>query len=443
MQYEKCLEDYDASRTLSTYESFLETFGVRASLRDVTEPVWTKLAITYLYYAEALALADEIVESQNQLEVARELLSKGYAISQQPVMHMPPTAQLWMSKIRAKSSVPSTPTKRKTVSLKCADEAKAMQDWPIYREHIRDALLQSWEAKEIGDLETRVEEVKDYFRILAAYTEFEDGIIHSALHLSHAIWRYGVATHQQESNLLEHYLDIVKTHEQNFPDFSVPLIISYRARTTAVVAKRLGDDAMSKHYYAVEGRWNDRCPWMVKLSGEYILKDDLPDQLSHRRWHYDHEDPKRRKIAKVAARLIVRWVKREMHENDLSKAEVEILLQWDRLREAFLRDDCSFPHDLELDALPSTAPDKLCDILFSPENLIGSDIWDPWFSNLEIWLKRDRLPSRLQRLTLLKETQGLRCYNVFDFARRIRPFPSSAPHKALWMKEEKRLLLLL
>ena len=243
----------------------------------MAEYVWTKLAFTYLYYAEALALADHIEKSRNQLEVARDLLSKGHAISQQPVMHIPPTAQLWMSKIRAKSLVNSAPTKKKAASIECANEAKVMQDWPMYREHMRDALLQSWEAKETGDLETRIEEVKDYFCLLAIYTEFEDGIVYSALHLSYAIWRYGVAIYQQEGNLLEHYLDIVKTYEQNFPDFSVPLIILYRAHATAGVAKRLGDDAMSKRYYALERRWNNRCPWMVKLSGECVLKDDLPD----------------------------------------------------------------------------------------------------------------------------------------------------------------------
>ena len=445
MQYEKCSEDYNASQTLSTYETFLKAFLERTTLRDAAESVRTKLAFTYLYYAEALAVADKGMESQKQLELAQELLSKGYATSHELVMHMPPTAQLWISKINAKSPVPSTPARRKMLSLRCANEAKVMQDWPIYREHMRDALVQSWELKETGDLETRVEEVKDYFHILTAYTEFEDQIIHSALYLSHAIWRYGVAAHQQGGNLLEHYLDLVKTHEQTFPGFSVPLIISYRAHGAAVIARYCGDMASSKHYCAVERRWNNRCPWMVYQSGKYVLKDDLPDRLAHKRWMYDSKDPQRREKTKIAARLIIRWATREMQEHSLSRAEVSTLIQYVRLRETFLKEDCVLSYDLDSDVLrllPSTAPDKLCSILFDPENPLDSSIWDPWFSILEIWLKRDRAPSQIQRLTLLKEIYVTRCSHALHSVSTNRPGPSSVPHRLLWIKEEKRSLQL-
>ena len=441
MQYEICSDDYDASQTLSTYESFFGTFLERASLQDATESVWTKLALTCLYHAEALALAGKTVESQNQLKTARDVLSKIHVVSQQPVVNMPPSAQLWMSKIYARSPVPATPTDRKMVSLRCANEAQIMQDWPIYREHMKDALVQSWELMQTGELETRVEEVKEYFRILATYTAFEDHIIHSGL-LSHAIWRYGVAAYQHGGGFAEHYLDLVKTHEQNFPNFSVPLTLEYRTNSTARIARNFGDEASSKRYYALERKWNDCCPWMMKQSGEYVLKDDLPDRLSHKRWSYDSQDPKRRKKAKVAARLIIIWATREMHESYLSEAEVRLLFQWDRLRESILREEsCLFPN-LELDVLPSTAPEKLSSILFNPENPVDSSIWDPWFSTLETWLKCDRLPSRLQRLTLLKEIQELRCCNVLNSASTIRPKPSSVTHKVLWMKEQKRSLLL-
>ena len=441
--YEKCSDDYDASQMLSTYASFFQTFLEPATLRDANEPVRTKLALACLFYAEALAATDRTEESQKQIGVAQELLSKGSATLQQSMTHMPPTAQLWISKIHAKSPAPPTLADRRALSLKCANEAKNMQDWVFYREHMKDALVQSWELKETGDMRTRVEEVKEYFRILATYTEFEDRIIHSALYVSHAIWRYGVATHQQGGNLLEHYLDLVKTHERKFPNFSVPLTLAYRAHGTAFVAKKVGDEASSKYYLALERRWNDRCPWMVKRFGEYVLKDDLPDRLSHMRWSYDSEDPRRRKMTSIAARLIVTWAIREVHNSHLSKAELTQLLLWDRIREAVLEEDRSLSNELELDTSPSTTPDKLCGILFNRESPLESHIWDPWFSNLERWLKRDQPPSRLQRLTLLKEIQGLRCCIILDSASAIRPMPASAPCKVLRIKEEKRLLSLL
>ena len=442
MQYEKYLDDYDASQTLDTYRSFFETFPVCVSMRDATESVRTKLALTCVYHAEALALVGQDVESRNQLALVRELLSNGNAVSHQPAMHMPPTIQLWLSKIHARSHASSNPMDRKTASLRCAKEAKAMQDWSIYREHLRDALEQSWELKETGDLATRDEEVKDYVRTLTIYTEFEDRVTHSALFLSHAIWRYGVAANQQGGNLLEHFLDLVKTYEQDFPHFLVPLTIVSRAGTVAKVMGMLGDEVGSNIYYALERKWIDRCPWMVKRAGGYVPKDDLPNRFSHKRWSYNSKDPKRRTEATIAARLIIQWATREMHEHQLSKAEMKHLVQWDRLQQAFLEDP-SWTHDLELTALPTTAPDKFSNTFFNSETPVEPSVWDPWFSTLHTWLKLDRLPSRLQRLNLLIEIQGQRCWNVLNSTNAIRPFPSSVLHKVWRIKEEKRLLLLL
>ncbi|KAK3167581.1 hypothetical protein OEA41_010708 [Lepraria neglecta] len=113
----------------------------------------------------------------------------------------------------------------------------------------------------------------------------------------------------------------------------------------------------------------------------------------------------RRAAAEVSTNLILRWIKKELHKNVLSKVEAEELLQWARLREAFSGADDTLPKSVNLDALPTNIINQLCSVLFGAQKPIENEIWERWFSSLKAWLQPDRTPSRYQRLTVLKEVQ--------------------------------------
>ena len=127
---------------------------------------------------------------------------------------------------------------------------------------------------------------------------------------------------------------------------------------------------------------------MVERSGQYILKDQLPDRYSFRFWSHSLDDQTRRAAAEVATNLILRWIKEELHKNVCSKAEVEELLQWIRLRESFFGADDPLRKSVNLDALPANTINHLCSVLFGAQKPIENKIWERWFSslNVAIWL---------------------------------------------------------
>ena len=144
IQHEEWIEDYSSSQTLCAYENFLEAFSAPEFTQDATEPTRTKLALTLLFYAEALALAGRSVESSRQLEVTKALLRKADTHSQHSALEIPARAQLLIDRVHAKSHEATTAKERKKISLAYASKAETLKDWPLYREHMRAAIRQSY-----------------------------------------------------------------------------------------------------------------------------------------------------------------------------------------------------------------------------------------------------------------------------------------------------------
>ena len=100
--------------------------------------------------------------------------------SQHSALEIPARAQLLIDKVHAKSHEATTAKERKNISLAYASKAEALKDWPIYREHMKVAIRQSYEAREAAELESRAAEAKSYLDVLKRYLKFEDSVVHSA-----------------------------------------------------------------------------------------------------------------------------------------------------------------------------------------------------------------------------------------------------------------------
>ena len=400
--------------------------------RDADEPSRTKLAFTLLFYAEALALAGKGLESNGQLEVATKLLQQADTHSQHLAMKIPARGQLLIDRVDAKSRVPDTAKERKNVSLEFAERAKKLMDWPAYREDILVAIRQSFEARETAELETRAAEAKDYIDILKKYLEFEDQVVHSAAFLGPAVTQFGFVYAQTGANPIEHSMNVIQEFEQDFPNFSIPVDAVVWAHIASNVARALGDTEAYERYQTAEQDWNDKCPWMVERSGQYVLKDELPDKYSWRFWSDSVADSATAEVAsataEVATKLILRWIKAEFHQNELSETEVEELLQWARFSEVVAGGDGPLTESVNFDVLTCNSTNQLCTVLFgAAEKPIENEAWEPWFSRLKYWLQLDRPPSQYQRLIVLKQVQYNRTLQLQIYTQNI-PFLNRLSH---------------
>lgn len=436
---EKWIHDYSTSQILCAYENFVAAFSAPIYTRDADEPSRSKLAFSLLFYAEALALAGKILESNGQLEVAKKLLQKADTHSQHLAMEVPARGQLLIDRVDAKSRVPDTAKERKNVSLEFAKRAKKLMDWPAYREDILVAIRQSFEAKETAKLETRAAEAKDYIDILKTYLKFEDQVVHSAAFLCTAVNQFGFVYAQTGANPLEHHMNMIQEFEKDFPDFSIPVDAVILTHFASQVARALGDTEAYERYQTAEQDWNDKCPWMVERSGQYVLKDELPDKYSSRFWIDSVADSA---TAEVATKLILRWIKAEFHQNKLSETEVEELLQWARFSEAFAGGDGPLTQSVNFDALTCNATNQLCAVLFgAAEKPTENKVWEHWFSRLKYWLQLDRPPSQYQRLIVLKQVQYTRSLQLQIYTRNI-PFLNRLSQTENVRKELKKSLQL-
>ncbi|KAL2049919.1 hypothetical protein ABVK25_009786 [Lepraria finkii] len=232
---------FHLARSLIRHEEWIEDYSTPEFTRDATEPTRTELAFTLLFYAEALALAGKSVESSTQLDVAKAILRKAGTHSQHSALEIPARAQLLIDRVHAKSHQATTAKERKNISLAYANKAEALKDWPIYREHMRAAIRQSYEAREAAELESRAAEAKNYLNILKRYLEFEDSIVYSAAFLGSAVSEFGLTYVRQGASQLEDYLTMVKDSEKDFPDFSIPQDMVNLAQSASRAARDLGN----------------------------------------------------------------------------------------------------------------------------------------------------------------------------------------------------------
>jgi CHAT domain-containing protein len=441
IKHEQWIQEYSSSQTVCAYEDFFAGITAQEYMRNATEATRTKLAFTLLFYAEALALADKSEESTRQIEAAKALLMEADTQSQHSPSEIPTRAQLLIDMVHAKLRMPNTAKERRNVYVACASRAEALKDWPIYRENMREAITQAYEAREAAEIEARAAEAKVYLSILKDYLRFEDSVVHSAAFLGSAVNEFGLAYVRQGASQLEDYLTMVKDFEKDFPDFSIPQDMVNLAQTASRAARDLGNREAFLHYHNAEQKWNDRCPWMVERSGHYVLKDHLPDRYSFRFWSGSLDDPTRRASAAVATDLVLRWIQQELNNNDLSETEAEELLQWARLREAFSGGDDPPPKTINTNALHANIINQLCSVLFGVRQPIDNKIWEPWFSTLKAWLQLERPPSRYQRLTVLKEIQITRYQQLNNHTVNV-PFLTRLPHIQFLRTEAEKSLRL-
>ncbi|KAL2043748.1 hypothetical protein N7G274_003267 [Stereocaulon virgatum] len=441
IKHEQGIQEYSSSQTVCAYEDFLEVITAQNYIRNATQATRTKLAFTLLFYAEALALADKSEESTRQIEAAKALLMAADTQSQHSPSEIPTRAQLLIDRIHAKLHMPNTAKERRNVNVACASKAEALKDWPIYREHMRVAIVQAYEAREAAEIGARAAEAKIYLSILKDYLKFEDSVVHSAAFLGSAVSEFGLAYVRQGGSQLEDYLTMVNDFEKDFPDFAIPQDMVNLARTASQAARNLGNREAFLYYHHTEQKWNDRCPWMVERSGHFVLKDHLPDRYSFQFWSGSFDDPTRRASAAVATSLILRWIQQELNNNDLREKEAEDLLQWARLREAFSDGDDPPPKSINTNALHANIVNQLCSVLFGARQPIDNRIWEPWFSTLKAWLQLERPPSRYQRLTVVKEIQITRYQQLNNHTVNV-PFFTRLPHIQLLRTEAEKSLRL-
>jgi hypothetical protein len=390
-----------------------------------SEVLQFKSAVFRTFLADQLAEIGEKSSVSLALSAAETMMATNFGSNWESVA---PRLKLLLDRVllESSSSEPSEELVQKHRDL--GIRAEALSDYPIMRICLAGALSVSSSVinrAQSSSSQVNIKSVES--KILLKKISLEAEQTQSAYYLALAISQL-VTRLSTEFKYIQ-VLDVIKDFESKFPGFDCPLAgerIMSQAHRAAV---QLGDGA-AQEYEAKTRAFKKQCPFTRKIGTESYVIAEVDDSNYLREWDVGPSEVFWPSFKEVSAKVLLRWCFDALNNGNLPEDGLGSLL-------LLPPTDCQTNVDV---ILATITPEQVSNQIYGVEQPLPSDIWDPWFQDIQQMLNDSLLgPSRKQRQHLLKEISHCRAFWVSNSS----PDPRSIAFEQWNLREGRNRLDLL
>ncbi|KIM78911.1 hypothetical protein PILCRDRAFT_579510 [Piloderma croceum F 1598] len=263
--------------------------------------------------------------------------------------------------------------------------------------------------------------------------DFESQTTQCAFFLAAGLYPVAAQFHnnQRPSEFLEHFTDF----ERRFPRLDIPLYKDGLFRFAAYAAQNLGDNVAVQRYQAEADAAFAQCPYTAVGADGTAAVDHESESIEA---EVIRENPSL--WGKLAVTIVVRWIKAEVRQGLTTDQHARELLGMTGRNPTCQQITSSISNISDL--LAAIDPSELAGELYGTSTPTPPEIWNPRFSRLEEWLRKDGYPpSTKARHRVLEMLQQMRVTSYREFMLKSGKGQDYETIKCVDFEVKKRLAL--
>jgi hypothetical protein len=301
-------------------------------------------------------------------------------------------------------NLPDSAEQRCAQFLEFANTAHKLKDYTNERLNLTGACEN---ATESHDLARSTYSRQAMESIVLRWLDFESQTTRCAFFLAAGLYPVAVQfyNHPRPSEFLEYLTDF----ERRFPGVDVPLYKAGLFRLAVYAAQNLGDNVAVQRYQNEAETAFAQCPYAVVGGNGTATVDHASDSIEA---EVMRENPSL--WGKLAVTIVVRWIKAEVKQGLITDQQARELLGMTGRHPTCQHTTSSISNTSNL--LEAIDPSELTGELYGTLTPTPPEIWNPRFSRLEEWLRKDGYPpSTRARHRVLDMLQQMRVTSYREF----------------------------
>ncbi|KAE9362824.1 hypothetical protein N431DRAFT_490289 [Stipitochalara longipes BDJ] len=427
-------EDHFGSREVKADTMEESTSNNKTNTPELDESAMFEACLMKIKEAEALAKTEKFEDSQKELYSVEALITQAittHGLGERYFRHL----RLRANKTRLLCDRHSSLETKCKLYLDLSDEAFEFSSFQIYRQLLAAAMKLSQKARSQAIVNADISKAREIQHLaVTKRLELEEKYTHSSYHLASFLEVYAHHVVGISESQGAEFTGFVESFAVAFPDFGFPKLAFYLTQSAMRSYVSQGNNEAAARYREQRSFWLRECP--RDMSENALLRDDVDDESAWRVWAINTSESETwiEDYQDVCATLIQRWALREFEAKKLELDELKYLLQFevpakDILPTILDDDDSHEPTVAPFDDIPDpmtqmciinsveALPSKvLAARLFGRPEPVKAGTWDPWFKEIEGWLRTPgRGPSKMQRELLLRQISRFRVAGIVKF----------------------------
>ena len=391
------------------WHEWLELVSPELITTDIIDlPLFMRIIETRLEFVKDLVAQGAMNAAEIQLNQASKELDIAFAaarpvgskISCSLATVFPRFAlRLDIAKTSISDSTNSTPTIANVKShINLADRARIIRDRRVERTCIIAAVQLSRQNKRQNDTSMVAKIRALHIQLVRQQIQFESRDTGEAIYLGHALNRLGILTVSESQAQGAEYLNLLRMFFERYVSFDIPDVTFSLASIGIDAAVLTGDLEVAQKYQRMKDDAARNCDSQHRM--DHQLSVYLRDEDFFRNFDTEGKLDFWRKFQRNISVLIVVWAAQDVASKLLTFREGASMLT--------VGDAADMPMIGYKDSILKAAQ-RLKDRMFAFPIPVEDSIWDPWWTRVQIWLKRpDLTRSESIRQALLIKIQSTR-----------------------------------